>query len=75
MTESQFETGRMEAYKKDFHRSGTYRDDGFRYLRKSKKFDFANSVETTENKEGIVFRIPLSMVSLIVFRLGVPLLL
>ncbi|AJF61669.1 hypothetical protein QT06_C0001G0835 [archaeon GW2011_AR15] len=64
MDESQFETGRMEAYKRDFHKTGTYHDDGSGYFGRPKKFDFTNSVETSESKERLVFRIPLSEVSL-----------
>ena len=61
---SQFETGRMEVHKQDFHRPGTYRSDISSYTRRSKNFEFTNSVETTENNEGFEFRIPLSEVSI-----------
>ena len=60
---SQFETGRIEAYKQDFHKTGNYRDDNLGYFGKPKKFDFTNSMETIESKEGLFFRIPLSEVS------------
>jgi len=64
IAESQFEIGRREVYKQDFHRAGTFRSDSSEYSRRSKKFDFVDSVETTENKEGFVFRIPLSKISI-----------
>jgi len=54
--ESQFETGRMETYKQDFHKSGTYRSDSSKYSRRSKKFEFIDSVETTESEHAFVFR-------------------
>lgn len=63
LAESQFETGRMENYKQDFHRSGNYRSDSSKYSRRSKKFEFTKTVETNESEDGIVFTIPISLIS------------
>ena len=63
INESQFETGRREINKQDFHRIGNYRSDNSYFSRRSKKFEFSNSVETTESKERIIFKINLSQIS------------
>ena len=63
-TESQFETGRKDRHRQEFHRSGNYRNDSFGYSRRQKKFEFIDSVETTESDHRFVFRIPLSLISI-----------
>jgi hypothetical protein len=62
---SQFETGRMDNYKRDYYKSGyAWSDDRNIFWRpRSKKFEYTNSTETSENSEGFVFRINLTEIS------------
>ena len=69
--DSQFETGRMDNYKRDYYKNSyswsgySWRDDqGVSTHHRSKKFEYMNSTETSENSDGFVFRIPLSEISI-----------
>lgn len=66
MTSSQFELGRRENFKRDYHKNrydwGDSNDSS--WSQKSTKFEYLNSTETTETEEGFEFRIPLSEISL-----------
>ena len=66
MTDSQFETGRMENYKRDFYiNSHAWAEDPeINSHAFSNKFEFTDSTGTTETGDGFVFRIPLSEISL-----------
>jgi hypothetical protein len=60
---SQYDEGKDENHRQDFHRTGNYRNGDFGYYRGSKKFEFTKSVETNESEDGIVFTIPISLIS------------
>ncbi len=66
MTSSQFELGRRENFKMDYHKNrydwGDRSDRSF--FPRSTKFEYMHSTETTETNEGFEFRIPLSEISL-----------
>jgi hypothetical protein len=66
LQDTEFETGRMDNYKRDFYiNSHAWAEDPeIRSYPVPKRFEYTNSTETTETGEGFVFRIPLSEVSM-----------
>ncbi|MFH2020276.1 MAG: hypothetical protein ABIJ34_02615 [archaeon] len=65
MTESQFETGRRINYERDYFRQcPSWTDDQHGYFPSIKNFDYSNSTETTETDEELIFRVPLSEISI-----------
>ena len=59
--DSQFETERMDNYKRDYYKRGySWSDETI----SRSKFQYSNSTETNENSDGYVFNVPLSEMSI-----------